>query len=219
VLSVADGPHRLRVRPVGDGPVRLYGAALEREGPGVVVDAMGVSGRTVSSWLAWDEALQRAYLERRPPDLAVLAYGTNEANDPGMTEERYRATLRDSLARFRRVAPDAACVLIGPSDRGKKVRRGQYVIWGPTDAIARIQQEVAPDYGCLSWDLQQATGGPGSMFRWREAGLGAEDLIHFTAKGYEELATRFVAALDAAVSAPPPAGPAAAPGAPSPAAP
>jgi lysophospholipase L1-like esterase len=219
VLSVADGPHRLRMRPVGDGQVRLYGAALEREGPGVVVDAMGVGGRTVSSWLAWDEALQRAYLQRRPPDLAVLAYGTNEANDPGMTEERYRATLRDSLARFRRVAPDAACVLIGPSDRGKKVRRGQYVIWGPTDAIARIQQEVAPEFGCLSWDLQQATGGPGSMFRWREAGLGAEDLIHFTARGYEELATRFVAALDAAVSAPPPANPAAAPGAPSPAAP
>ncbi len=195
-IAVPDGPHRLVVRPVGDAPVRLFGASMERDEPGVVVDAMGVSGRTVSSWNAWDEELQRSFLDRRPPDLAVLAYGTNEANDARMTEDRYRETLVGALRRLRRTLPDTPCILIGPSDRGKKVRGTSHVVWGPTEMVARVQQEVGPSFGCLTWDLQAATGGPGSMFRWREADLAASDLIHFSAAGYRELARRFVTQLD-----------------------
>jgi hypothetical protein len=120
-----------------------------------------------------------------------------------MSSERYRATLGAVLAKVRRVAPDAACVLVGPSDRGKALRKGRgHVIWGATAMIARVQAEVAPQYDCLSWDLQAVTGGPGSMFRWFDAGLAAGDLIHFTQGGYQELARRFVAALDEAVAEP-----------------
>lgn len=186
----------MELRPRGDGTVALLGIALERD-QGFVLDAMGVTGRTASSWLAWDEDVLRATLAWRPPGLVVLAYGTNEANDANMSSERYRATLGAVLAKVRRVAPDAACILVGPSDRGKALRKGRgHVIWGPTAMIARVQAEVAPQYDCLSWDLQDVTGGPGSMFRWYEAGLAAGDLIHFTQGGYQELARRFVAALD-----------------------
>ncbi len=200
VVDVPDGPHRLAVYPAGDGPVRVFGAVLERDVPGVIVDAMGVTGRTASSWLAWDESLQAAYLARRPVDLAVLAYGTNEANDRGLDEAEYRATLQKVLARMRRVLPDAACVLIGPSDRARKVSGTTFAIWSHTAWVARVQREVGPAYGCVTWDLQEATGGPGSMARWRgaEPQLGADDGIHFTAAGYRELATRFLAALDGA---------------------
>jgi lysophospholipase L1-like esterase len=205
VVSVPDGPHRLAVSPAGDGPVRLFGAVLEREGPGVVVDAMGVNGRTARSWLAWDQDLQAAFLERRPVHLAVLAYGTNEANDLGLDEDEYRADLARVLERMRAVLPDAACVLIGPSDRVKKVSGTTFAIWDRTAWVARVQREVGPRYGCATWDLQEATGGPGSMARWRGATpqLGADDGIHFTAAGYRELANRFLASLDAAAGGPP----------------
>ncbi|MDP2316635.1 MAG: GDSL-type esterase/lipase family protein [Pseudomonadota bacterium] len=200
VLTVPDGAHRLAVSAAGDGPVRVFGVHMERDAPGVIIDAMGVSGRTAASWLAWDAGLQAAYLDRRPVDLAVLAYGTNEANDRGLSEDEYRATLRKVLTRMRRVLPDAACVLIGPSDRGRHVSRATYAIWGPTAWVARTQREIAPEFGCVSWDLQEATGGPGSMLRWwgNTPALAAGDLIHFTAAGYRELATRFVTALDGA---------------------
>jgi lysophospholipase L1-like esterase len=199
VFTVADGPHRLAVFPAGDGPVRLFGVQMERDTPGVIVDAMGVSGRTAASWLAWDTELQRAYLARRTPDLVVLAYGTNEANDHSLTEAEYHTTLRSVLTRMRSVLPDAACVLIGPSDRAKKVKGSVYAIWAPTAWVARTQREIGPEFGCATWDLQEATGGPGSMLRWRAATptLAAEDLIHFSAAGYQELARRFLAALDA----------------------
>jgi lysophospholipase L1-like esterase len=176
--------------------VRLFGVNMERDTPGVVIDAMGVSGRTASSWLRWDEPLMDAYLERRKPDIAVLAYGTNEANDRKLTEAEYRETLRSVLTRMRRRLPDTPCVLIGPSDRARKIKGTTYAIWGPTAGIARIQREIGPEFGCVTWDLQEATGGPGSMLRWFSAKLTAPDLIHFSAGGYQELARRFVAALD-----------------------
>ncbi|MFZ5482254.1 MAG: GDSL-type esterase/lipase family protein [Myxococcota bacterium] len=196
VLAVEDGPHRLVVTPAGDGPVKLFGVVMEREGPGVVVDAAGVTGRTAASWLSWDASLVDPFLERRMPDLAVLAYGTNEANDRGLDEAEYRLSLRAVLGRMREAMPDAACVLVGPSDRGKKVRGTVHVVWSRTAWVARVQREVGPEFGCATWDLQEATGGPGSIFRWHEAELAAGDLIHFTAAGYRELARRFVAAVD-----------------------
>ena len=198
-VRVPDGPHRLELRPAGDGPVSILGVVVERES-GFVLDAMGVTGRTAASWLAWDETLMAETLAWRRPGLVVLAYGTNEANDATMTASRYRTILASVLAKMRRVLPEAACVLVGPSDRGKKLRSNRQVIWAPTAMIAKVQAEVAPGFDCMTWDLQAATGGPGSMFRWREGGLAAADLIHFSAAGYQELARRWVAATDDAVA-------------------
>lgn len=199
VLHLPDGPHRLVAAPAGDGPVRLFGVHMERD-EGVGVDAMGVSGRTASSWQRWDPGLIAPYLDRRPPDLAVLAYGTNEANDGSLTEEGYRQSLGETLSRFRALLPDAACLLVGPSDRGKKESGTLHYAWPRTEWVARVQREVGPSYGCATWDLQAATGGLGSVFRWRllSPPLMAPDLIHFTAEGYKEVARRMYRALSTA---------------------
>lgn len=199
VIQVPDGPHRVRTSAVGDGPVRLVGVNVERS-QGVVVDAMGVVGRQASSWQRWDAESMRPYLDRRRPDLAVLAYGTNESGILSYTPESYRADLRKSLARFRSVLPDTPCVLIGPSDREKQVQGTIFAIWTPVSMIAAAQREVGPEHGCATWDLQAATGGPGSFVRWRrhDPPLGRADLVHFTADGYTELAHRFLSAWEAA---------------------
>lgn len=196
-IRVPAGPHRFTVEGSG-GPVRILGASLDREVPGVTVDAMGVSGRTASSWLHWDPSLVAAMLAWHPPDLAILAYGTNEANDRALDPERYRRTLRAVLARFRELLPSTPCVLIGPSDRAKRARTTRYLTWGPTEWVARVQREVGPEFGCATWDLQAAMGGPGAMLRWRSAApeLAAADLVHLSVEGYKEIARRFVAALD-----------------------
>ncbi|GDX78972.1 hypothetical protein LBMAG42_07830 [Deltaproteobacteria bacterium] len=196
VLQTVDGPHRLTVS--ADGNVRVYGVWMERDASGIVVDAMGVTGRTASSWQKWDPELMAPFLDRKPPDLVVLAYGTNEANDKSLTPDTYAASLRSSLARMRSLTPNAACVLIGPSDRGKKVKGSVYAIWSPTEWVARVQREVGPEFGCATWDLQAAMGGPGSMLRWyfgAEPRLAAGDLIHLSGEGYKETGKRFVAAM------------------------
>ena len=64
--------------------------------------------------------------------------------------------------------------------------------------IAQVQREIAPEFGCVFWDWQQATGGEGSMVAWwkAEPSLASKDLIHFSAAGYIHSAEHFVSALD-----------------------
>jgi lysophospholipase L1-like esterase len=197
-LVVPDGGHRFTVAPAGDGEVRLFGVSMEREGPGVLVDAIGLSGRTARSWLDWDEDLHAAGLQALGPDIVVLAYGTNEANDPALTDEQYVADLERVLDRLHRGAPNAACLLVGPTDRFQGGKQGRYSVWPRTVRIAALQGEVAARKGCAFWDWQAAMGGEGAMVGWHNEAppLASNDGIHLTREGYELSAERLLAAID-----------------------
>jgi lysophospholipase L1-like esterase len=198
-IQVTDGPHRLRLTPKGDGPVRLFGVSMEREG-GVIVDALGIRGQEARSWLEWEPRMAAQGWKTLAPDIVVLAYGTNEAADQGYSMEQYEADLTAVLSNLRAALPpsEAACILAGPSDRGVD-RDGGYAIWDRTVDVAEVQRRVATRFDCAFWDWQKAQGGPGSMVTWKhlDPPLAAKDLIHHTPKGYEVIADRFLAALDA----------------------
>lgn len=203
-VDVPDGAHRVQVSPAGDGEVRVFGASLERPGSGVIVDAMGIRGRTARTWLSWDEGLFTAGVRALAPDLVVLAYGTNEAADEDYGMEAYRQDLTDVLARLRStVGPQVPCVLVGPSDRVTRGADDIYEPWPRTKPVVAVQREVATAAGCLFWDWQAATGGEGSMLAFHEVSpqLAAGDLIHFRKAGYEWSAERFLKALDTAAAA------------------
>jgi lysophospholipase L1-like esterase len=199
-FEVPDGPHRFRMSPAGDAEVRVFGLSVERPGPGVIVDAIGIRGRTAKTWLSWERTIANQALATLQPDLIVLAYGTNEGNDLKYTMDQYRSDLDHVLAGMRVALPDAACVLMGPSDRGVKIDEHTFGVWDRTQWVAQVQREVAPLYGCAFWDWQAATGGPGSMIGWyvQDPPLASADLIHFTQPGYERVGDMFLAALDAA---------------------
>lgn len=200
VLRVPDGPHRLSLSLAGDGSVRLFGANFERDVPGIVLDGMGIGGRTANDWSTWNEPLMAALATRRPADLVVVEYGTNETSRPNMSPELYREELRGMLGKLRRVAPTAACVLVAPPDRGQKVLGTRYALWSHIEWVTRIQAEQAPLFGCATWSMQAAMGGPGSAFAWRLASppLMAADYLHLTPKGYEAIGRRLGDALVAA---------------------
>lgn len=196
-LEVAEGSHRLTISPTGDGEIRLFGISVEKPGSGVLVDSIGIRGRQARTWLSWNENLLQSALHVLAPDLVVLAYGTNEANDTDYTMEKYREELREVLEKLRRVQPRSACILVGPSDRGTE-KKGRYTIWNRTELVAQVQRETAPEFDCVFWDWQQATGGKGSMIAWHftDPPLASPDLIHFTPQGYVHSAELFLEALD-----------------------
>ncbi len=197
-IRVPDGPHTLEIRPRGDGEVRLFGVVMERSAPGVVVDTLGINGARASVWLKWDEAIWRSQVRRRAADLVVLAYGTNETGDDHEPIGRYTQNLRAVLERLKSAAPDAACVLVGPTDRPVEVKRGRkkvFVERPRTADIIRAQKLAAREFGCGFFDLVDAMGGPGSMVRWVKQGLAQKDHVHLTARGYSVLSERFVNAL------------------------
>ncbi|MFO0696129.1 MAG: GDSL-type esterase/lipase family protein [Polyangiales bacterium] len=205
-FHVPDGPHRLEVRVVGDGPVRLFGVVMEREVPGIVVDQLGINGARARSHLFWDDALYREHLRRRNPDLVVLAYGTNESGDDQPIEE-YRDQLRQVVGRIRETVPNASCLLVGPSDRPLQVGRNEYVERPRTAQIVETQWRVALENGCAFFDTVAFQGGPMSTVAWAEMSppYAGRDMVHFTRRGYERMGQVILGALLDGTSYRPPA--------------
>ena len=196
-IRVRDRGHTFEVRPEGDGEVRLFGVVLERSVPGVVVDTLGIPGARARDILAWNPDVWREHLQRRKPDLVVLAYGTNESGDDEVPIAQYEAELREVLRRLRAAVPEASCLLIGPSDRPIRFADGTLAPRPRTEQIAEVQRRVASESGCGFFDLVAFTGGPMSLVEWAQADppLAQPDLVHFTRAGYERLGRALLTAL------------------------
>lgn len=200
VYEVEDGPHQLEIRAVGDGVIRIFGVSMDRDVPGVRLDTLGINGSRARFHLLWDEAVYREHLARRDADLIVLAYGTNEAGDT-LSMEAYANQLRRVIGRVQEVAPQASCLLVGPTDRPlneqPRGRRPRYVDRPRTMQINAVQRSVSEEMGCGYFDLVAFMGGPMSMVDWAAATPphGARDHIHLTRHGYQRLAEEFLAAL------------------------
>ena len=80
-VDAPDGPHKLEIRSNGGGPVRVFHVVLERSGPGVVVDAVGIIGCRLRFLDKIDDAHWRDELARRDPSLIAFTYGANESGD------------------------------------------------------------------------------------------------------------------------------------------
>lgn len=189
-VEVGDGAHRFEVRLKGNGPVRLFGAVLERDQPGVVVDTLGINGARARYQLLWDEHVQKEHVARREPDLVALAYGTNESGDDDVPIANYEESLREVLTRMKAVAGEASCLLIGPSDRPIRDRRtGELSDRERQYQLNDVQRRVSAEFGCAYFDVIAFMGGPESMTRWvhNDPPYGAADHVHFTWQGYSRL--------------------------------
>jgi len=178
----------------------------------LTLDSFGYPGATV---MGFDKANVEYWAQWFTPndyDAVVLWFGTNEGNVPSFDASAYELGLRASLSKMRRVFPTAACLLVGPADRGvitpaahKKRKRlkthqrqQQLLKYSLIHAqINQIQQRVGSEFQCQAFDLQRAMGGLGSAYRWSKSTPRkmAPDLIHFTPAGYRELADAFAHAI------------------------
>lgn len=116
VIPVSDGAHRLTVEPAGSGTLALFGVALERARPGVVIDGLGVVGRTLPQLASWDWSVIGAQLAERAPRLVLLQYGTNEADHAELELAALARRYEQVIARVRAAVPGASILLLGPPD-------------------------------------------------------------------------------------------------------
>lgn len=183
-----------------DAPVVLDDVRLWGEG-GLSLSNLGVVGSTLMDMEGRDAATVEAQLRADPPDLILLAYGTNEGFDDHFDPLAYEQALRARIARLRQVAPEAALMIIGAADG---LRRGQPAAgpqrwsqscgsegeWQTPPALALVrdvQRRVSEDLGVAFWDWYGRMGGACSADRL--AGMGEPlmrgDRVHFTATGAE----------------------------------
>jgi len=195
-FRVPDAPHRFEIRTLSRRPVWVFGLAVERDQPGVVVDTLGINGSRVRYQLLWDDDVYQEHLRRRKPDLVVLAYGTNESGDESPLVD-YERNLRAVVTRMRDAVPDASCLLIGPSDRPMQVEERVFEDRSRTARLIEVQHRVALEHGCGFFDLVAFQGGALSMLQWAasDPAYASQDHIHYTRVGYQRLGEVLLSAL------------------------
>jgi len=189
-IQLPDGPHRLALRSLGYGQVRLFGVVMERDVPGVVYDSLGLKGAQMHDLLRNDEAHFARQLQWRRPDLMVFGFGTNESYQH-IPMSTYRASWTRLLRRMRAALPGASCLVLGPVDRVYHHSRSH----PRTEPLTRTFREVALAQGCGFWDTFAAMGGEGAAVRWRRAGLLWGDLAHLNPEGGKRLGDLLATAL------------------------
>jgi len=187
-VHVPDGEAKLTMRAMGGGPVRLFGVGLERDRPGVVVDALGSHAAMAVYWQRQDEAHWRDQLALRDPALIVFQYGTNESDLWRLDRSEYETAVAGLLDELHRVAPKASLLVVAPLDRAEDKGGALFTKRVILDLVA-IQRRVALAHGAAFWCTFDAMGGEGSMARWVRAHpqLGEADLTHPSPLGAELL--------------------------------
>jgi lysophospholipase L1-like esterase len=183
-LEVPDGEHEFEIY-TKSGVTRAFGVVLERDTPGVVVDAIGVQGAHIRFLDKQDDAHWAEQLGWRKPDLLIYEFGANESGDGFLySMADYHRTMKDVIAQGQRALPESSCLVIGAMDRAAKVG-DEIVSMRVIPAIVEEQRRAAAELGCAFFDTYTAMGGARSMPTWVRRGLGQADLTHPTGIGAE----------------------------------
>jgi lysophospholipase L1-like esterase len=163
----------------------------------VVVDTLGIKGTRAANALEWDQAVWADNLQRRAPDLFVMAFGTNEATDAHQPIADYEERLSRTLDRYREAAGAASCLLVGPGDFPQLQPDGTVIPRARTSEIVDVQRRVATAHGCGFWDLRAFMGGELAMAQWVRSTppMASPDHIHLSRRGYVRMGMALVDAL------------------------
>jgi lysophospholipase L1-like esterase len=188
------GPaHLLTVTNAGGGPLSLLGAALDLEQPGITYDAVGLPGATAAVVADMEPHALAAQLSSRKPQLLVFWYGTNESGLEHLEGPALRATYGALIARLKKDAGGAECLVLGSTDRQEQRAEGTWVDAPGLATVVSVLPEVARDQGCAYWSARAAMGGERAMLAWQKQGLGHADGTHLTPEGYARLAEQLLA--------------------------
>jgi lysophospholipase L1-like esterase len=194
-IDLPDGPHAFSLRAAG--LARVYGLALEREGPGVVYDSLGLVGARAERLLNAEPDHMKRQIAHRDPDLLVLGFGGNETDNPWLNVEQYEKRLVQVVRLMRSAKPEMSCLMLGPLDQAERNQRGQIVTIKTLPKIVEVQRRVAGQEHCAFFDTFAAMGGPGSMAAWLKTRprLSTSDLRHATPAGYQVIGNLYYKAL------------------------
>jgi hypothetical protein len=190
-FEVDDGPHELRTVVRGDGPVRWFGASLDRPQitEGVQIDSLG-AGALNYERLGWPAPeTRRPQLEKRAYDLVVVWLGMNVMFVPPN-----RQYVKDFVAAVHEASPRTPILLLAPGDT---VKDGATKSDPRIVAVVKQIREVAAEMQVAFWDFREAMGGDGSIIGFTRRGLTGADHIHFGPEGSKLMGDRLLCALDA----------------------
>jgi lysophospholipase L1-like esterase len=197
---VSGGSKRFEISAAGR--VRLFGVSLENAA-GAVVDNLGIVSVNAKSFEAHNGEHFRAELAHRNADLVMIMIGANEAQWLGPTDHATRGhaiQYGKLLAAVRAARPDAACLVVSPTDQAE-ARDGGYPSRPVMPVLIAAQRDAARAQGCAFYSTYDWMGGKGSAAKWYRGGLVGTDFQHLSRKGANKLSEALFAALMAGYQA------------------
>lgn len=184
----------------------LYGASLEREKPGFILDTFGVVASDAKRFLKTDPDLHRQQLTALDPDLIVFMLGGNEIKRVAWGRYRLDAVrndLRKLIRRTKEISPRSSCLVVGPLEnvRGTKHKR-PFQTRPQVRLVNAAKRAVALEEGCAFFDLFKAMGSSGAMQRLSKRNLLHDDLVHPKGRGLDIPGSLMVDALFKAIAKP-----------------
>ena len=155
-------------RPVEKATVKLAGSA---EIYGIATD--GTAGVTV------DNIPMRGSTGHILTRIFVPAAGSTKAISG------YMDKVREQIAYYRDVAPEAKILFIGPSDMAASTEDGRIVSYRRLPELVDSLKAVSLASGAAYWDLYRMMGGQNSMAQWvrHYPAYAGPDYVHFTPAG------------------------------------
>lgn len=169
----------------------LQGVYLGASTHGISYHTIGVNGASTRSYLRCSTfANQMATLA---PDLVVCGIGVNDANVPAdeFDAVAYQTRYDSLIATFKAANPNVCLLFVTNNDTYYQKRYSNPNALKIRESMIALAQK----HGGAVYDLYAVMGGANSIRAWADAGLAANDYVHFSKRGYELQADMMTAAL------------------------
>ena len=171
----------------------IYGIELA-DTVGIIVDNIALRGCSGLIFTQSDFEHTTRMFNDLDPGLFILQFGGNVM--PYIKDkkavENYGRWFANQIKRLKMSCPDAAVIVIGPSDMSTKIK-DKYVTYELLPVVVDALKNAAISTGSGYWDMYQAMGGHNSMPSWVNAKpeLAAPDYVHFTTRGSKLVSNMF----------------------------
>ncbi|MBM3917192.1 MAG: hypothetical protein FJ349_06200 [Sphingomonadales bacterium] len=199
-LSFEQNPGKLRyVFSSTKSPV-FSGFSLEGD-VGVQVNNVAMRGSSGHDLSSSDATLFAQMHREANTKLFILQFGGNSVHTfrDSSSVRYYVSSLKNRINYIQKLVPDAAIILIGPSDMSR-LNDGVFETYPLLPYTVDRMQKMCLDNGVAFWNLYATMGGFNSMPAWVSQGLAGKDYVHFTPRGASIASQYFFEAFGAAYS-------------------
>ncbi|MBL4593359.1 MAG: hypothetical protein JKX68_06030, partial [Flavobacteriales bacterium] len=156
-------PDEITITFNGSDSPDIYGISLEG-GSGVVMDNIPLRGSSGTIFTKQDATLLGNMYASLSPNLIIMEFGGNTIpyikTDKAATD--YGRWFKSQINFMKRRNPNAAIIVIGPSDMSVK-EKTEYVTYPYLEAVRDAMKEATISSGSVYWDMYEVMGGKNSM--------------------------------------------------------
>ncbi len=209
---VADGGHHVLPLSFGHTPVKLRFVFSSTKSPiftgfsldgdvGVAVNNVAMRGSSGHDLSSSDASIFAQMHREANTKLFILQFGGNSVHAfrDSSSVRYYISSLKNRINYIQKLVPDAAIILIGPSDMSR-LHDGIFETYPYLPYTVDRMQKMCAENGVVFWNLFAAMGGKNSMPAWVAQGLAGKDYVHFSPRGASIASQYFFEAFGTAYS-------------------